>query len=136
MVIPGCSNGSHSDEKPVRPTPNTNTSDQNDFAPQQIVAPVPPAIESVPKVEATFPQVPWISPAGKFKCRHIGCQVEYVEEDNADGACDYHPGNAMFKDTRKYWSCCGASSYDWDSFLSLPKCANGRHEPKTVDLKE
>ena len=70
---------------------------------------------------------------GKWRCTNKGCAKEFVEEDNCDGACKYHVGAPVFHDLKKYWSCCAQKeTWDWDEFMKIPTCAEGRHIPKMV----
>ena len=138
MKIPGCSVGEHSDQKLVRPTPNP-TSTQGpvvDNAPKLLSSAVGNSEKEQKSIEVppVRPQKPWQSSVGMFRCRHAGCQKEYDPESNTEESCEYHGGNATFKDTRKFWSCCNAGSYDWDEFMKIPKCRKGKHEPKMVDV--
>ena len=71
-----------------------------------------------------------ITASGKMRCKHGGCNKEYTEEENSDNICSYHSGEAVFHDTKKYWSCCKKESWDWDGFMKLPTCCIGKHEPK------
>lgn len=66
------------------------------------------------------------------KCINKGCGMEFDEKTNNEEACSYHPGNPIFHDLKKYWSCCGKETYDWDEFMKLPKCSKGKHVPKYV----
>ena len=132
MKIPGCATGEHSEVKLVRPT----VKQEEPNAPQQVVAssaPVqiqPAAPVSPPKGK---PQVEFRTTSGNPKCRHAGCMKEYDESTNSEESCTYHEGSAGFRDTKKFWSCCGASSYDWDDFMKIPTCKVGKHEPKMID---
>jgi hypothetical protein len=135
MLLPGCVVGIHSDEKPVKPVIKLSITAAPDSAPVRIL-PTEPESTSAPQISrdpSRRPQVPWVSASGLNECRHIGCQMEYKPESNADDSCRYHSGSAQFKDTRKYWTCCNATSYDWETFLYLPKCSQGKHQPKMID---
>ena len=65
----------------------------------------------------------------KFVCANKGCKVRaFLEEENAESACEYHEGDAVFHDVKKYWSCCPkAVTYDWDDFMKIPTCKVGPH---------
>jgi disease resistance protein len=133
LKLRGCCTGVHSSEKPERPAFSvaSNTPDLvNDSAPQRLF---PSTTEVVVEVEPDQEKIEFVSAAGLFQCKHMGCMREYDPRENVDGSCQYHPGMASFKDTRKFWSCCNASTYDWDDFLRLPKCAAGFHEPRLVN---
>lgn len=69
---------------------------------------------------------------GKLFCGNLGCSVKvYVEEQNGDKACKYHIGKPVFHDLKKYWSCCpNKETWDWDEFMKIPTCVEGRHIPK------
>ena len=136
MKIPGCSVSSHSDVKLQRPSISSASSPVDESnAPQRVVA-VPQPIVAVAEPVAYIipnPQVPFRTVSGLFKCRHAGCMIEYDPESNTDESCSYHEGAAGFRDTKKFWTCCEASSYDWDEFMRIPKCKTGKHEPKMID---
>jgi hypothetical protein len=134
MKIPGCVISHHSDVKLVRPkvAPNVTEEQPSRVEPTQILDPAPLAPVPVP-IAVAQTQVPYKAVSGLLKCRHAGCMKEYDPDLNDEGACEYHEGTAGFRDTKKFWTCCGASSYDWDEFMKIPKCKTGRHEPKMVD---
>ena len=44
--------------------------------------------------------------SGKLLCKNFGCQCEYDESDNKEGACRHHVKPPTFHDTRKWWDCC------------------------------
>ena len=73
-----------------------------------------------------------LSKDGKFICANKGCAKRtFTTEENNDTACEYHSGEAVFHDLKKYWSCCTKKvAYDWDDFLKLPTCQNGPHAIK------
>ena len=54
-----------------------------------------------PKVQA-----PGRTASGKLRCKNFGCQAEYDESENCEGACRHHVEPPVFHDTRKWWSCC------------------------------
>ncbi len=54
---------------------------------------------------------------GKNMCANKGCtKRSFVPEENNEKACNYHEGEAVFHDLKKYWSCCKKIAYDWDEF--------------------
>ena len=56
---------------------------------------------------------------------------EYDESENSEEACNYHVGEPVFHDLKKYWTCCSNKSVlDWDEFMKLPTCATGKHVPQ------
>ena len=74
-----------------------------------------------------------VNKEGRFICANKGCKHRtFLDEENGDEACEYHTGEAVFHDLKKYWSCCnpdgnGKVAYDWDEFMALPTCAKGPH---------
>ena len=88
-----------------------------------------------PKPDA--PKVAKKNKDGKFICANKGCTVKYFtdEENVEEDCCNYHPGEAVFHDLKKYWNCCnpdgtGKCAWDWDEFLLLPTCSKGKHVKK------
>jgi hypothetical protein len=71
------------------------------------------------------------TPAQK-RCKRHGCLKHYNEEENQEGSCHFHPGQPIFHDLKKGWTCCNRIVYDWDEFQKLPTCATGTH----TDQKE
>lgn len=52
-------------------------------------------------------KTPVLNKAGKFVCANKGCSKKFfTDEENNDTACNYHSGEAVFHDLKKYWSCC------------------------------
>ena len=68
---------------------------------------------------------------GRFICANKGCKKRtFTDEENGDENCEYHTGEPIFHDLKKYWSCCnpngnGKVAYDWDEFMALPTCTKG-----------
>ena len=65
-------------------------------------------------------------------CYNRGCQKKYTPSDDPskdENACVFHPGLPYFHDAYKIWSCCQKKSHDFNTFLSLPGCQHGPHEP-------
>jgi hypothetical protein len=60
-------------------------------------------------------------------CQRVGCSARYTEETNVPDGCRHHSGLPSFRDGVKAWSCCGARSHDFASFMELPGCCTGRH---------
>ena len=57
----------------------------------------------------------------------MGCSAQFDDKHNPPGACVYHPGQPLFHDGAKVWSCCQKRSHDFSLFLTLPGCARGQH---------
>jgi len=83
-------------------------------------------------LEATKEKKPFVTPSGKYKCTNKGCLKEYDPNQNEEGACKYHPGEPVFHDLVKSWTCCKKETWDWDEFMKIEPCATGKHNPKLV----
>ena len=68
-----------------------------------------------------------VDPLEPRTCRNAGCGARYVESENADDACAYHPGPPVFHERKKGWACCDVHVYDFDEFMRVPPCTKGRH---------
>ena len=69
----------------------------------------------------------------RYICANKGCSAKnFLPEENGPTACNYHTGEPIFHDLKKYWSCCSADkpAYDWDDFMKIPTCAVGEHKMK------
>ncbi|THH11827.1 hypothetical protein EW145_g395 [Phellinidium pouzarii] len=63
-------------------------------------------------------------------CTRNGCKKEYSLDENADGACKYHPGAPVFHEGLKSWSCCSdvnKPELDFDEFMKIEGCQTGVH---------
>jgi hypothetical protein len=63
----------------------------------------------------------------KKSCLRKGCNKTYLETENSETACHFHPGAPIFHDTRKGWQCCTKRVEDFDEFLKIEGCTLGRH---------
>ncbi|KAL3319765.1 Integrin beta-1-binding protein 2 [Cichlidogyrus casuarinus] len=74
------------------------------------------------------------------QCYNKGCGKEFDPAENSEcefyrvrihtfiqGSCLYHPGDPVFHDAKKKWSCCGKYSTDFTEFLSIKGCVSGKH---------
>ena len=65
-------------------------------------------------------------------CYNRGCQKNYTPADDPskdETACLFHPGLPYFHDAYKIWSCCQKKSIDFSTFLGMPGCQSGPHQP-------
>ena len=63
----------------------------------------------------------------KKQCKRNGCHKFYLEHENVETSCGYHPGNPIFHDLKKGWACCNQIAWDWEEFEKIPTCAVGKH---------
>eukprot|EP00128_Syssomonas_multiformis_P012842 Colp12_sorted_trinity150504_noHs@29202 len=66
-------------------------------------------------------------PGETVRCYNKGCGAEFVEHENDDSKCVHHPGQPVFHDAMKGWSCCNKKSTDFTEFLNIKGCTVGRH---------
>lgn len=62
---------------------------------------------------------------------------KYLDRESSP-VCTYHPGEAVFHEGLKFWSCCNKKSMDFDEFMKQKGCTQGEHSwvPKTqVDCR-
>lgn len=60
-------------------------------------------------------------------CSNATCDARYVDDSSYNEECVYHPGNPVFHEGYKYWSCCKKRTCDFNEFLSQPGCSKGKH---------
>eukprot|EP00037_Helgoeca_nana_P032712 m.415041 g.415041 ORF g.415041 m.415041 type:complete len:293 (-) comp29513_c0_seq1:123-1001(-) len=62
-------------------------------------------------------------PAVGTQCKRKNCKNRYEGEESNDVECTFCPGEPVFHEGYKYWSCCDKKkSLDFDEFLNLPGC--------------
>ncbi|KAI9340422.1 HSP20-like chaperone [Zopfochytrium polystomum] len=64
---------------------------------------------------------------GTILCANKGCGKSFAPDDNAETACEYHPGAPVFHDALKGWSCCSKKVTDFNDFLKIAGCTVGPH---------
>ncbi|KAJ1673459.1 hypothetical protein EV182_005190, partial [Spiromyces aspiralis] len=152
---PGCKLGAHvTEKKPPKeqqpadagediPKPtsicgNTETfvtsGDASLFAPKQpsnstlAVAPSPARLQPQEIVIDEDPEGVAVRPG--TPCKRHGCSYKFVSdsESRGEGAkCVFHPGAPIFHEATRGWSCCKRRVADFDEFLAIKGCREGRH---------
>lgn len=151
MNIPPCTTGTHStvDDTPTvrepaqtdeeleaqirkaAPTP-TPTQDENALPPPVSRAPLaaPTARASTtpapPEDEDDDPSIP--IPQGAT-CKRKSCGVVYQDGKDREGEeCVHHPGQALFHEGSKGWTCCKRRVLEFDQFMKIAGCrTKSRH---------
>jgi len=59
-------------------------------------------------------------------CKNNGCAAK-VGGEGEHQPCLYHPGNPVFHEGFKFWSCCEKRTTDFNAFLEQKPCASGTH---------
>ncbi|KAI9466240.1 HSP20-like chaperone [Lactarius psammicola] len=155
MAIPGCTRGVHTEDAPkVEPkeipsTPNksltmTETADgkevyttrsalgqpQKPTEPATAIPAAPRASNKKAEVDEDDPDA--VVPPGTT-CKRAGCKITFVsneENRNGDGPgtkCVYHPGAPLFHEGSKGYFCCKRRVLEFDEFLKIEGCTEGRH---------
>jgi len=65
-------------------------------------------------------------------CKRSGCKKTYVDEATSRGSgpeaeCLYHPGEPVFHEGSKGWSCCSRKVLEFEEFLKIKGCKQGKH---------
>ncbi|KAG7213522.1 hypothetical protein KM043_002788 [Ampulex compressa] len=70
-------------------------------------------------------------------CQNSSCKATYAGPESDDAVCNHHPGEPIFHEGMKYWSCCQKKTTDFSLFLEQPGCVQGKHMwlPKNTGKK-
>lgn len=141
LDIPPCTIGKHStvDDTPkpdpsttsealkdVPPPPKpiaTNGTAQNSRAPRQPQAAPAPNPSSVPPESDSDDPTKSVPP--NITCRRRGCNATSSDQTNSsrDGEqCVHHPGQALFHEGSKGWTCCKRRVLEFDEFMKIEGC--------------
>jgi len=158
MAISGCTKGSHVEHVPTQPTapkasPNVplkltasdagkeTYSTQSTLPPKS--APTPAAKPEPLVVEEDDLTIP--VDAGSH-CKRKGCFAVFISDEvnrNGDGEgtiCTYHPMPPVFHEGSKGYLCCKRRVLEFDEFLKIQGCKQGRHlfapKPKAPAAEE
>ena len=145
LDIPPCTTGKHSTvddmQNPEPAQPPTNP--ENELPPQKSV-PTPNGAQE----RASIPRLPRVpQPASSVTippppesesddaslpvppdttCRRRGCNVTSAAESTSAGRdkeeCNYHPGQALFHEGSKGWTCCKRRVLEFDEFMKIEGC--------------
>ncbi|KAI9487729.1 MAG: chord-domain-containing protein [Benjaminiella poitrasii] len=150
LAIPGCTFGKHSNEPVAQPTSAPAATQkapeathitkegvevygkkpETPAAPAAVVEPKKEDEEKKPEVEEEDDESIPVSEG--TTCKRRGCGR--VWKDNAtsrgsgsEAVCRYHPGAPIFHEGSKGWSCCSRKVLDFDEFLKIEGCKEGKH---------
>ncbi|KNG86817.1 CORD and CS domain protein, partial [Aspergillus nomiae NRRL 13137] len=140
LEIPPCTTGKHStvDDTPVEPPKNTGSAAAELVAPQPVTAPVadsgvprptyspaiaPPSNAATPAPEESESDDPSLEIPANATCRRKGCGANYNSSvSREEEKCVHHPGQPIFHEGSKGWSCCKKRVLDFDDFLKIEGC--------------
>lgn len=154
MNFKGCTQGKHSNEKPIEPEkPRQLTEEEiEEQIKQQEKKKI---VETVQRPSFDAPCItlePIVNPAFKKQmdqldltkkmeessidgcvaigttCKNSGCKTSYLSPASNDDSCVYHPGFPIFHEGYKFWSCCQKKTSDFQSFLDQVGCETGNHK--------
>lgn len=154
MNFKGCTQGKHSNEKPIEPEkPKQLTEDEiEEQIKQQEEKKIIETIQR-PSFEAPCTTLEsTVNPAFKKQmdqldltkkmeassidgciaigtnCKNSGCKASYLSPSSNDDSCIYHPGFPIFHEGYKFWTCCQKKTSDFQSFLDQVGCETGNHK--------
>ncbi|KAI9100679.1 HSP20-like chaperone [Phlyctochytrium arcticum] len=149
LKIPGCTIGRHTDVASEAPKPSQTTADvpapkvDNNGVEVYGNAAAPVAAVSASKEDTLF--VAKAEEAKEVvkeedlhdaadatitvgeKCKRNGCGKTYEGEASRTEDCHFHPGQAVFHEGSKGWSCCSRKVLEFDEFLKIKGCKTGKH---------
>ncbi|WWC60314.1 uncharacterized protein I303_102885 [Kwoniella dejecticola CBS 10117] len=107
--------------------PSSSSSSSN--APAQAVAPTASAPAPATKIEEEEQDDPSVSVTEGTGCKRTGCIHKYVDEEQSrgEGKCRYHPQGAIFHEGSKGYLCCKRRVLEFDEFLKIEGCKEGKH---------
>ncbi|EPZ32629.1 Cysteine/histidine-rich domain-containing protein [Rozella allomycis CSF55] len=73
------------------------------------------------------------------KCKRKGCNAVFNGEESREEECHFHPGDPIFHEGSKGYTCCSRKVLEFDEFLKIKGCKLGKHrftEPQVVQQKE
>eukprot|EP00794_Sanderia_malayensis_P000320 gene320-950_t len=61
-------------------------------------------------------------------CKNNACNKAYVSDNSEKADCQYHPGQPIFHEGYKYWTCCKKRTSEFSEFLKQAGCQKGQHD--------
>lgn len=138
LSIPPCTKGRHStvDDTPKPDPPSSSEVPEDLPPPPRPIAtngnvlnspapkPAPPAAlpPAPPESDSDDPSTP-VPPS--TTCRRRGCNATSPREpvlSRGDEECVYHPGQALFHEGSKGWTCCKRRVLEFDEFMKIEGC--------------
>ncbi|KAI9801990.1 MAG: hypothetical protein M1825_003046 [Sarcosagium campestre] len=148
LAIPACTTGKHSTKEDIPPPiPQAGSAAQQVDAPkpkpiltESATQPVPPpprqarsphptATASAAPAEESESDDPELPVKSGTICRRRGCGTTYRDNVGRDGEeCVHHPGQALFHEGSKGWTCCKRRVLEFDEFMRIKGCkTKSRH---------
>ncbi|EAW07695.1 CORD and CS domain protein [Aspergillus clavatus NRRL 1] len=139
LEIPPCTTGKHStvDDTPVEPKKEDTVPTLPDQAavaqqsqppapalPRSAISPaIAPPSTAAPVAEESESDDPSLEISANTTCRRRGCNAGYNPSASRDEEkCVHHPGQPIFHEGSKGWSCCKKRVLEFDEFLKIQGC--------------
>ncbi|KAJ5939757.1 hypothetical protein N7466_002891 [Penicillium verhagenii] len=133
LAIAPCTTGKHStvDDTPAPEPPKVTEEPPAPAAVEVKTLPERPAITAIPPPSAPATPAP-VEPdsddpdleiPANATCRRRGCGTTYTgSAARDDEKCVHHPGQPIFHEGSKGWTCCKRRVLEFDQFLKIPGC--------------
>jgi len=139
LELPGCSTGSHSlEQETPQSTLKTSTAIPakidngvevygNTVKPKTLS--VKPVISQPPQVKPLDQDPANISIPIGTKCKRTACDAAFISDEESKGQdkCTFHPGQPIFHEGSKGYSCCKRKVLEFDEFLKIRGCTINQH---------
>jgi hypothetical protein len=133
MSIPPCTTGKHStvDDTPIEAKKSEPEMDLPKTKPRSDPSKIPPPPAARPQKAPSPPPTPLESesddPSVEIKdgttCRRRGCEQTYSKAAGRENElCVHHPGQALFHEGSKGWTCCKRRVLEFDEFMKIEGC--------------
>lgn len=140
LDIPPCTTGTHSsvDDTPApepKPVPADLAPVSDAPAPaapraaQAVPNPSTASSSPAPEVEDSDDEGVTVPPGATCKRKGCGAQAPKTQPASREGeSCVYHPGQALFHEGSKGWTCCKRRVLEFDEFMKIAGCkTRSRH---------
>lgn len=134
LAIPPCTTGKHStvDDTPAEPekTEKTPASEEISLPERPAVQPTPapqtaptPTPAPAPAQEESEEDDPSLEIPANATCKRRGCNATYdASVPRDEEKCVHHPGQPIFHEGSKGWSCCKRRVLEFDEFMKIQGC--------------
>ncbi|KAI9857438.1 MAG: hypothetical protein M1824_004846 [Vezdaea acicularis] len=136
LSIPPCTTGKHSTIEETPKTEPSKAKQEDDDRPTvkpikqnpsdslQVTTAVPqPAPSPSPAPPESESDDPTTAISEGVTCRRKGCNVTYSGKESRDGEkCIHHPGQPIFHEGSKGWTCCKRRVLEFDEFMKIEGC--------------
>ncbi|RCN48469.1 CS domain protein [Ancylostoma caninum] len=153
LNFPGCTRGKHNGEKPADIVKVAAVKEIRPEKEEEVIVwkglnkpaerkaeeerkEVPLTIETTPAAQAAIQrfreqQEGKVAEEGLrigAPCRNNACDKSYSGPESDATPCIHHPGQAIFHEGMKYWSCCEKKTSNFNAFLQQAGCQRGKHQ--------